>query len=143
VTVAALLAGLARRGVQLAADGDQLLVDHPDGELTPADLDMLREHKAELLALLRQPAVSQTECRLYVPAPDPVTVRDVLGPAPAAADLEALHHELACALWDLRERCASRQVGGGAILVRGRRLADWLRLDDVAAILRGHSGGVR
>jgi len=86
---------------------------------------------------------SETECRLYVPAPDPVTVREVLGTAPAAADLEALHHELACALWDLRERCAGRQAGGGAILVRGRRLADWLRLDDVAAILRGHSGGVR
>src|SRR5262249_20142107 len=101
------------------------------------------EHKAELLALLRQPAVSQSDCRLYVPAPDPVTVREVLGAAPAAADLEALHHELACALWDLRDRCAGRQPWGGAILVRGRRLVDWLRLDDVAAQIRTHGGGLR
>ena len=134
---AQLLAGLQRRGVTIHAHDDKLRV-RPKGCLTPAEQAAVREHKPELLRLLTE----QADHRLYVPPPDPETVREVLGTAPAATDLEALHHELACALWDLRERCAGRQVEGGAIFVRGRRLVDWLRLDDVAAIRRGHSRGV-
>jgi len=121
------------------------LLRRPEKSATPTGDALTKPTEprpTRVLSVLSVPGVglrenSETECRLYVPAPDPVTVREVLGTAPVAADLEALHHELACALWDLRERCAGRQPWAGAILVRGRPLADWLSLDDVAAIIRG------
>ncbi len=72
-----------------------------------------------------------------VPPLDPNTVREVLGPEPAPADLDALRHELVCALWDLRERQAGRAPWGGLLLIRGRPLADWLPLQVIARILGG------
>jgi hypothetical protein len=50
--------------------------------------------------------------------------------------LEALHHELAAVLWDLRECQAGREPWGAPLLVRGRPLADWLPLSEVARILQ-------
>jgi hypothetical protein len=134
-----LLAELRSKGVELTADGDTLRCRAPRGLVTPDLAAVIRERKPELLRLLRVPP----DVWLHVPQPDPETVREVLHAEPGAADREALHHELACALWDLRDWCVGRQPWGGAILVRGRPLADWLSLDDVAAIIRGHSGGVR
>jgi hypothetical protein len=133
---AELLADLQRRGLTLEAHDNKLRV-RPKGSLTAAEQAAVRQHKPELLRLLGNAH------RLYVPAPDPQTVREVLGAVPAAADLESLKHELACALWDLRDRWAGRQRQAGTIVVRGRPLVDWLRLDDVAAIIRIHGGGAR
>jgi hypothetical protein len=52
MTVAVLIAGLARRGVRLSARTGKLLVDAPTGVLTPVDLGVMRENKAALLAAL-------------------------------------------------------------------------------------------
>jgi tubulysin polyketide synthase-like protein len=131
---AELLADLERRGVRLAASGDTIRIA-PKGRLSAAELAMLRARKPELLQLLQAPA-NLTEHHLHVPAHDPETVREVLGTAPTAADREALHHQVACAVWDLRERQAGRQPWGGVLLVRGRPLADWLSLDTIADLLR-------
>lgn len=63
MTAMALLAALRTRGVVLAVEDDALDVDAPLGVLTPDLREALVAHKAELLALLREPTP---------PAPDPV-----------------------------------------------------------------------
>lgn len=128
MTAATLVVDLRARGVTLEPHGDRLRV-RPASAVTPDDAETIRRHKGEILALLH------VEHVLSVPSSDAETVREVLGPAPTAAALEAVRHELACALWDFRERQAGRQPLDGAILVRGRRLADWLPLAELAAIL--------
>src|SRR5262249_120847 len=115
--------------VTLEPHGDRLRA-RPAAAVTASDAEAIRRHKTEILALLRAEHV------VSVPPPDAATVREVLGPAPTDAALAAVRHELACALWDLRERQASRNPLGGANLVRGRVLADWLRLEGMAGIRR-------
>jgi hypothetical protein len=57
-----LLDDLRHRGVQLApAAGDRLSVEAPSGVLTDADRAALRQHKAELLELLRLPTPPWSE----------------------------------------------------------------------------------
>jgi len=56
-----LLQDLAARGVTLAANGDHLDIDGPDGMLTDDLLDTLRERKAELLTLLRSESETGAE----------------------------------------------------------------------------------
>src|SRR5262252_6766549 len=129
MTAASLIADLRARGITLEPRGDRVRF-RPASAVTEAEVEAIRYHKAEILRLLA------AERWLCVPPPDPETVSEVLGAAPAAADLEALHDELACALWDLRDRWAGRQPQASTIVVRGRPLVDWLRLDDVAAIIR-------
>ncbi|MBI3104106.1 MAG: hypothetical protein HYY95_00675 [Candidatus Rokubacteria bacterium] len=126
---AELVQSLRRRGVILEPMGDRLRV-RPASRVSPDELEALRRAKPAVLDLLR------TEHALSVPPPDSETVREVLGPDPAPADLDTLHHELAGALWELRDRQAGRQPWGGPLLVRGRPLADWLPLEEVARILR-------
>lgn len=127
---AQLVQALRARGVNLEPEGDRLRI-RPASALSAEELEALRHVKPEVLRLLH------AEHALCVPPPDPETLREVLGPGPTPRDLEALHHELACALWDLRERQAGRLPWGGRLLVRGRPLADWLSLEEVAHILRG------
>src|SRR5262249_56298704 len=100
--VAALVADLRARGVRSEPHGDRLRV-RPAAAVTAGDAEAIRRHKTEILALLRAEHV------IAVPPPDAETVREVLGPAPTAAALEAVRHELACALWDLPERQPGRQ----------------------------------
>jgi TubC N-terminal docking domain len=130
VTAATLVAELRARGVVLEPHGDRLRV-RPASIVTTDETDLIRRHKTEILRLLH------TEDWMHVPPADPETVREVLGANPTAADRDALHHELASAVWDLRERQAGRQPWGGVLLVRGRPLADWLSLDTIADLLRG------
>ena len=52
-TPSVLLAELARRGVDVWAEGERLRYRAPRGALTPALLGALRAHKAELLEALR------------------------------------------------------------------------------------------
>jgi hypothetical protein len=54
VTATTLLDRLHQLGVTIIADGDHLRL-RPRSLLTPEDLDALRTHKPELLALLRRP----------------------------------------------------------------------------------------
>src|SRR5262249_15402134 len=54
MTVTELLAELARRGVHVSSDGDDLTVRAPKGALTPSLRAELADHKAEILARLRQ-----------------------------------------------------------------------------------------
>lgn len=58
MTALALLADLQKRDVVLAADGEALEVDAPCGALTPDLRAALVAHKAELLALLREPVAT-------------------------------------------------------------------------------------
>jgi thioesterase domain-containing protein/acyl carrier protein len=52
LSVSVLLGTLRERGVELRADGERLRCLAPDGALTPDLAAQIREHKAELLALL-------------------------------------------------------------------------------------------
>ncbi len=54
MNVETLIDGLHRRGVRLRFDGDRLRWFAPVGIVTEADLAALREHKAEVLAILRE-----------------------------------------------------------------------------------------
>jgi len=53
MTAAALLAKLRQRGVELWADGGRLCYRAPRGALTPELVEVVRAHKAELVAALR------------------------------------------------------------------------------------------
>jgi tubulysin polyketide synthase-like protein len=48
----ALITNLTSRGIRLTRDGDGFLVE-PASKLTPVDREQLRQHKADLLTLLR------------------------------------------------------------------------------------------
>ncbi len=54
MTASAILDGLHRRGVRFSINGDRLHWRAPSGVMTDADLSALREHKPELLAILRE-----------------------------------------------------------------------------------------
>ena len=49
-----LLDDLHRRGVRLWINGEKLRWRAPEGVMTEADLSALREHKAEVLAIIRE-----------------------------------------------------------------------------------------
>ena len=68
-----LLRDLTRQGVILSADGARLDIDAPDDVLTDELLTALRDHKAELLALLKAE-----------PAPEPEAVEEFALTAPDA-----------------------------------------------------------
>jgi len=66
VKVAALLAELRRRDIQVWADGDRLKCDAPAGALTPELRARLRQRKSEVLEFLRAPAaLSFSQERLW------------------------------------------------------------------------------
>jgi TubC N-terminal docking domain len=121
-----ILAELRRRGVEVVAAGDK--IRWRPKEAVP---DTLRaaivQHKPELLATLTVPAVR----RLY-----PETMAEVLGPAPEASAVAAVRCEVAAAVCELRAEIETGQLLPRCLLVRGRPLAEWLDLDDVAALLR-------
>ena len=54
MNVETLINDLHRRGVRLRVDGDRLRWFAPVGVVTEADLSALRNHKAEVLAILRE-----------------------------------------------------------------------------------------
>jgi pyochelin synthetase len=54
MNVSDVLTELARLGIQLRADGEQLVLHAPKGSLTPALQDQLRAHKPELISMLRR-----------------------------------------------------------------------------------------
>jgi hypothetical protein len=66
MTEEALLDGLHRRGVRFRIDGERLRWFAPIGVVTEADLSALREHKAEVLAILREEARDRIEERASI-----------------------------------------------------------------------------
>jgi hypothetical protein len=60
MTAQSLLQDLERYGVKIAARGDRLFVS-PRGVLSPEVRDLLRQRKAEILALLQKPVAAPTE----------------------------------------------------------------------------------
>ncbi len=66
MSAAALLDGLHRRGVRLRIDGDRLRWFAPVGVVTEADLNALRDHQAEVLAILREAEIDRIEERAAV-----------------------------------------------------------------------------
>ena len=57
----AFLQTLRSYGIELTADREQLRYRAPKGVMTPALLTQIQAHKAELLALLREPAANTTD----------------------------------------------------------------------------------
>ena len=66
MTEEALLDGLHRRGVRFRIDGERLRWFAPVGVVTEADLTALRQHKAEVLAILREEARDRIEERASI-----------------------------------------------------------------------------
>ena len=66
MTEEALLDGLHRRGVRFRVDGERLRWVAPVGVVTDADLSTLREHKAEVLAILREQDADRIEERAAI-----------------------------------------------------------------------------
>ena len=66
MNVSALLDGFKRRGVRLRVNGDRLRWAAPVGVVTEADLSALREHKAEVLAILREQDADRIEERAAI-----------------------------------------------------------------------------
>jgi len=65
-----LLNHLSNQGIKLAANGDSLAVDAPNGFLTPEVKDSLIDHKTEILELLRQNGLNTTTLPTLVSEPD-------------------------------------------------------------------------
>lgn len=127
-TLVALVAQLQARGVILRPDGETLKV-RPVSKVAPEELEGLRQHKAEVLALLTnapEPPITL----------DPAALSEVLGPA--AID----PHAVACVKFDVISALREIEIGirTGILpprrVVHGRPLADWLPLDTVVGLLR-------
>jgi TubC N-terminal docking domain len=128
MTAAALVESLRARGVHLRVVGDRIRY-RPASALTPADLEALKERKVEILRLLAQPAPALTL--------DLVTVREVLGGRPDPHDLGILRLDVLAAVRQLEIEIASGAIWPGVRLIRGRPIAAWLSLDDLARIMQG------
>ncbi len=66
MTEEALLDGLHRRGVRFRIDGERLRWFAPVGVVTEADLSALRQHKAEVLAIIREQDADRIEERASI-----------------------------------------------------------------------------
>jgi hypothetical protein len=136
LTAAALVADLQTRGVTLESRGDKLRV-RPVSRLSPDELESLRAHKAEVLAVLRADRHAQAVTL------DPVTVRQALGSDPDAHALGRLKLDVLAGVRALEREIASGMINPGVCLVHGRPLGDFLPLEEVARILRGIKGRMR
>ncbi len=66
MTAPTLLDRLHRRGVRFRIDGDRLRWLAPVGVVNEADLTALREHKADVLAILREDELDRFEERAAI-----------------------------------------------------------------------------
>jgi hypothetical protein len=66
MNVSALIDGMHRRGVRLRINGDMLRWRAPVGVVTETDLSALREHKAEVLAIIREEESDRVEERAAI-----------------------------------------------------------------------------
>jgi hypothetical protein len=101
-----LLAEVRAAGVHLALDGGALRVRVPKGVLTAAQREQLTAHRAEIAALLAEPAADRTH-------------RDMSRPVPPVA-VDALPVDLMLAF---EERAALAEFDGGLDRAAAERLA--------------------
>jgi TubC N-terminal docking domain len=134
VTPAALVTHLQARGVTLEPRGDRLRV-RPVGLVTPAEVEALKRHKAEVLALLAEASRPRPAAPPSLMTLDPTTVREFLGDHPDPHDLAMLRVDVAEAVARLEAGIRAGHIPTRQ-LVRGRPLADWLDLAEVARLLR-------
>ena len=66
MSATALLDDLHRRGVRLRVDGDRLRWVAPVGVVTEVDLSALRDHKTEVLAIIREEERDRIEERAAI-----------------------------------------------------------------------------
>ena len=66
MNVPAIIDRLHRRGVRLHVNGDRLRWFAPVGVMTKADLSALRQHKAEVLAIIREQDADRIEERAAI-----------------------------------------------------------------------------
>ncbi len=124
-----LLDRLRARGIELVPAGDRLRF-RPGEAVTSEEREALRRHKAEVLALLTSPQPFEPL------ALDPITLHEVLGPRPDPATLAELEAEVRAAVRQLETESLTGAIKAEALLVRGRPVADYLPLDEVARLLR-------
>lgn len=137
MTPAALVAALQARGVTLRPDGERLRV-RPVSRVTPAELEALRQSKAEVLVLLAR-MTTITSALILAPG----LVDEVLGPKPDPHALAILTFDVMAAVAQLEREIQAGAIGQTPLLVRGHPLGDWLDLADVARLLRaGRRGGL-
>jgi hypothetical protein len=108
------------------------------GDLTPAGARTLtlakRLFDSEVIRPPESSGASEPERPLRL---DPTTVSEVLGPVsadPAAG--AALEAEVRAAIGRFRKEVAAGALGPGVLTVRGRRLAEYLKLDTIVQLLR-------
>jgi predicted Zn-dependent protease len=127
-SAAILVESLRARGVEIRVVGDRIRC-RPAAALSPEELAALIENKPEILRLLApEPAPSL--------ALDPVTVHEVLGANRDEHDLGILRLEILAAVRQLEIEIATGVIDKRVRMVRGRPLADWLTIDDIAMLLR-------
>jgi hypothetical protein len=102
----------------------------------PALEPLVIEHRVALRALVLGSADAALSSPTRDPELDAVTVREVLGDSPPPEMLQALRAEMQAALAQVDRELQSGRIGLAPILVRGKPLADWLSLDELAARLR-------
>jgi hypothetical protein len=123
---AALVEMLRARGVTLEPRGDKLRVV-PASAVTPEEVDALRRHKAEVLALLMpEPPL----------ALDPQTVREVLGrDADDPHAVACLRFDVLATVRRLEQEIASGRITPRVRLIRGQPLALWLGMEQLARLM--------
>jgi hypothetical protein len=121
---AALVEMLRARGVTLEPRGDKLRVV-PASAVTPEEVDALRRHKAEVLALL-----------MPEPPLDPQTVREVLGrDADDPHAVACLRFDVLATVRRLEQEIASGRITPRVRLIRGQPLALWLGMEQLARLM--------
>jgi hypothetical protein len=80
-----------------------------------------------------QPAAPSRQIRLAL---DPETVRDTLGPSPDPHDLAMLTLDVLAGVCWLEAEIRTSRIGRARLRVRGRPLADWLEVAEIARLLR-------
>jgi hypothetical protein len=74
---------------------------------------------------------------------DPTTILEVFGATPDPHDVACVRFDVLAAVHGLEAEIAAGTIAPGVWLVRGRPLADWLHLEDVAALLRAWGSRTR
>jgi hypothetical protein len=134
LTAVDLLTEVLALGVSVIPTARGTIRVRPVERLTPELLDRLRDHKQQILAILQGPP------RTWVDL-DASTVREALGPDPDAHAIAVLQFDVLAAVRQLEVEIQTGALASNPRLVRGRPLADWLDLDDIARLLRGPRDG--
>jgi hypothetical protein len=114
MTPSSLVVAFASRGIALSVKGDRISVNAPKGQTTPEDIEVLRQHKAGLLAYLAEQSAATSEPTTS--APRPLPWRPIVGGWPLSYRqrwgdrANALQDEGLS--WHEAERLAFEELGG-------------------------------